>query len=79
MCMSYEVLDVPQSENCQNCTPCMRMRLMEMGFINGQEIEIEKKRLGLYVVHMLSDYGGVSQTFALRPEELGRICLKEKI
>ena len=48
-----------------------------MGFIEGQEIEIENKRMGLYIVHMLSDNGTVSQTFALRPEELGRICLKE--
>jgi Fe2+ transport system protein FeoA len=75
--MSYKVLDVPQSLNCQHCVPCMRIRLMEMGFIEGQEIEIENKRMGLYIVHMLSDNGTVSQTFALRPEELGRICLKE--
>ena len=40
--MSYKVLDVPQSLNCQHCVPCMRIRLMEMGFIEGQEIEIEK-------------------------------------
>lgn len=77
--MNYEVLDVPQSENCQNCNPCMRIKLMEMGFIEGQEIEVEKQRLGLYVVHMLSDNGTVDQTLALRPEELGRICLKEKL
>jgi Fe2+ transport system protein FeoA len=55
------------------------MRLMEMGFMEGQEIEVEDKRLGLYVVHMLSDNGSVDQTIALRPEELDRICLKEKI
>jgi hypothetical protein len=28
---------------------------------------------------MLSDNGSVDQTIALRPEELDRICLKEKI
>ena len=42
--MSYKVLDVPQSLNCQHCVPCMRIRLMEMGFIEGQEIEIVNKR-----------------------------------
>ena len=77
--MLYDVIDVPQPEDCQNCTPCMRMRLMEMGFIFGQQIEIEKKRLGLWMVHMISDNGTVEQTFALRPEELDRICIKEKL
>jgi Fe2+ transport system protein FeoA len=57
----------------------MRMRLMEMGFIFGQQIEIEKKRLGLWMVHMISDNGTIEQTFALRPEELDRICIKEKL
>jgi Fe2+ transport system protein FeoA len=77
--MLYDVIDVPQPEDCQNCTPCMRMRLMEMGFIFGQQIEIEKKRLGLWMVHMISDNGTIEQTFALRPEELDRICIKEKL
>jgi len=78
-CMNYKVIDIPQPQNCEKCVPCMRMRLMEMGFIEGQEIEVESKRLGLYIVHMLSDNGTVDQTFALRPEELDRICLKENL
>lgn len=77
--MIYDVIDVPQPRDCQHCTPCMRMRLMEMGFIFGQQIEIEKKRLGLWMVHMISDNGTIEQTFALRPEELDRICIKEKL
>jgi Fe2+ transport system protein FeoA len=48
-----------------------------MGFITGQRIQIEKKRLGLWMVHLISNNGHVEQTFALRPEELDRICLKE--
>jgi Fe2+ transport system protein FeoA len=50
---------------------------MDMGFITGQKIEIEKKRLGLWIVNMVSENGNQEQTFALRPEELDRICLKE--
>ena len=50
---------------------------MDMGFITGQKLEIEKKRLGLWMVHMISDSGHTEQTFALRPEELDRICKKE--
>jgi Fe2+ transport system protein FeoA len=75
--MVYEVIDVPQPINCESCNPCLRIRLMELGFITGQKIELGKKRLGLYSVNVLSDNGDVAQTIALREEELDRICLKE--
>jgi Fe2+ transport system protein FeoA len=55
----------------------MRMRLMEMGFIYGQEIEVKEKTRDMFIVDMLSTEGYVEQTIALRKEELGRICLKE--
>jgi Fe2+ transport system protein FeoA len=74
--MKYEVVDVPQSENCQNCVPCVRLKLMDMGFIHGQEIEISEKKLGLYLVNIISDGGQIDSTVALRQEELDRICLK---
>ena len=69
-------MDVPQSENCQNCVPCMRLKLMDMGFIHGQEIEISDKKFGLYLVNILSDGGQIDSTIGLRQEELDRICLK---
>ena len=53
--MKYEVVDVPQSENCEKCVPCLRLRLMEMGFITGEKVEIEDKRLGLWIVNILSE------------------------
>jgi Fe2+ transport system protein FeoA len=56
----------------------MRMRLMELGFIEGQDIEVGEKKLGLHLIHMLSVNGDIEQTIALRPEELGRICLNQK-
>jgi Fe2+ transport system protein FeoA len=74
---TYDVIDVPANDPCENCTPCLRLRLMDMGFIPGQKIELEEKRLGLWVVNMVSENGNQEQTFALRPEELDRICLKE--
>jgi len=76
---TYDVIDVPQKEQCENCTPCLRLRLMDMGFVIGQRIEIEERKLGLCLIHMISDGGHMEQTFALRPEELDRICLKEII
>ena len=74
--MKYEVVDVPQSENCQNCVPCLRLRLMEMGFITGERIEFGERRLGLYMVNILSENDHISSVVALRQEELDRICLK---
>jgi Fe2+ transport system protein FeoA len=74
--MKYEVIDVPQPENCEKCTPCLRLRLMEMGFITGEKIEIEDKKLGLWVVNILSENEDTSSRVALRQEELDRICLK---
>jgi Fe2+ transport system protein FeoA len=73
---TYKVIDVPQSNPCENCTPCMRLKLMEMGFICEQEIEISEKKLGLYLVNIISDGGQIDSTLALRQEELDRICLK---
>lgn len=51
---------------------------MEIGFVGGQDIEIQKKQFGLYIVNMLSKQGNVEQTIALREEEFNRICLAEK-
>ena len=74
--MKYEVVDVPQNNPCENCVPCMRLKLMEMGFIHGQEIEISDKKFGLYLVNILSDGGQTDSTIGLRQEDLDRICLK---
>ena len=74
--MKYEVVDVPQSENCEKCVPCLRLRLMEMGFVTGEKIEFGERRLGLYTVNILSETDHVSSVVALRQEELDRICLK---
>jgi len=54
------------------------MKLMELGFIEGQEIEVTEKMNGMYVVDMVSNTGFVEQTIALRKEELDRICYKLK-
>jgi Fe2+ transport system protein FeoA len=77
--MVYEVVDIPQNNPCDKCNPCMRVKLMEIGFITGQDVEIQKKQWGLYVVNLLSKSGQVEQTIALREDEFDRICLKEKL
>jgi Fe2+ transport system protein FeoA len=49
---------------------------MEMGLITGERVEIENKRLGLWIVNILSDNEDTSSRVALRQEELDKICLK---
>jgi Fe2+ transport system protein FeoA len=75
----FVVLDVPQEINCQNCVPCTRLKLMEMGFYNGEKIRISDHKLGLWLVEILSDANNVTSTIALREDEMSRICLKEGI
>lgn len=75
--MLCEVIDVPQPKDCLSCTPCMRIKLMEMGLIMGQQIEIEPQRFGLFLVNLISPNGVTEQRLALRPEELDRVCLKQ--
>jgi Fe2+ transport system protein FeoA len=74
--MVYEIIDIPEPENCEKCIPCLRLRMMEMGFITGERIEFGERRLGLYTVNILSDNSDVSSVVALRQEELDRICMK---
>jgi hypothetical protein len=74
--MVYEIIDIPEPENCQKCTPCLRLRMMEMGLIMGEKIEFGERKLGLYTVNILSDNGNISSVVALRQEELDRICMK---
>jgi Fe2+ transport system protein FeoA len=76
--MIYEVIDVPQKEPCENCNPCMRMRLLEMGFVFGTEISVVEKQSGMFVIDMISPNRSVEQTIALRKEELDRVCYKLK-
>lgn len=76
--MLVEVIDVPQNEPCQMCNPCVRMRLMEFGIMTGTKIDIEEKMKGMFIVNILSETGNIEQTFALRKEELERICYKLK-
>ncbi len=75
--MFGEVIDVPQPVVCENCTPCLRLRLMDFGFVPGQKMEIKEKKHGLWIINMLSENGNIEQTIGLRPEELERICIKE--
>lgn len=60
------------------CNPCIRMRMMEIGILAGTTINVEEKMKGMYIVQVLSENDTVEQTFAMRKDELERICYKLK-
>jgi len=74
----FTVEDVPQSEPCLNCTPCLRLRIMEMGMIPGEKIELEKHHLGLWTVNILTDNNNIASTIAMRDEEMERIFVESE-
>jgi len=74
----FKVEDVPQSEPCANCTPCLRLRIMEMGIIPGEKIELEKHHLGLWKVNILSNNNNVVSTIAMRDEEMERVFIESE-
>ena len=75
---TVKIKDVPQNSPCFECTPCMRLRLMELGLLEGQKIELSKHSVGLWVVKILTDNGNISSTLALREEELDRILIEDE-
>lgn len=75
---TVKIKDVPQSSPCYSCTPCVRLRLMELGLLEGQKIELSKHSLGLWVINILSDNGSTSSTLALREEELDKILIEDE-
>ena len=74
----FSVKDVPQSEPCLNCTPCLRLRIMEMGIIPGEKIELEKHHLGLWTVNILTNNNNIASTIAMRNEEMERIFVESE-
>ena len=51
------------------------IKLMEMGLIQGEKIDVVSHKLGLWIINTLSDNDNVTSTIALREEEFDRICL----
>jgi|688.fasta_scaffold76138_6 Fe2+ transport system protein FeoA len=73
----FEIKDVPQSQPCLDCKPCMRFRLMEMGLTPGEKIEILGNTFGLWRIQIIEPNGSKGSQLALREEEMKRILFEE--
>lgn len=71
----YTIEDISVGIPCENCNPCLRLRLMELGFIGGEKIQITGHRMGIWTIDVLSENNSVAYTIALRDEEADRVCL----
>lgn len=72
----YEILDVPEKTPCENCSVCLRLRMMELGLLSGEKIRIKGHRLGLWIIDILNENNTTQSTLVLRENEFERICLK---
>jgi Fe2+ transport system protein FeoA len=67
----YRVVGVREGDPCQHCTPCLRLRLLEFGFLIGEELEV--KRGGEPMVILI---GGV-WSMGIRGDEAVRVQIEE--
>jgi len=75
---TFKIKDVPESDPCQNCDTCLRLRIMELGMYSGEMIEISGHRFGLWIVNILNNNGTTVSTISMRDEEIKRIVLEDE-
>lgn len=73
----FTIKDVPVSNPCLNCNPCVRLRIMELGMIEGEKIEIVANQTGLWRINILGANGSTVSRIALRDEEFKRLFIEE--
>jgi Fe2+ transport system protein FeoA len=71
----YEISEIMRGVPCQECDSCIRLRLMEMGLTEDEKIEVVGLHLGLWRINILSKNHNKVSTFALRDEEMNRVCI----
>ena len=73
----FTIKDIPVSNPCLNCNPCVRLRIMELGMIEGEKIEIVANQTGLWRINILGTNGSTVSRIALRDEEFKRLFIEE--
>jgi len=71
----FKKIDTLQKVPCEKCNFCFKMRLVEMGFISEEKIEVTDYKFGLWTVNVLSEIGEKISTFAIRKEEMDNTCI----
>ena len=71
----YVIDEVLVGTPCENCATCLRLKLMEMGFLRGEKIHLRGHKLGIWIIDILTSNDNVAYTLALRDDEAERVCL----
>lgn len=71
----FEIEEILSGVPCLNCTPCIKLRLMEIGLDAGEKIQVENHQHGLWLLSILSKNGSITSKIALRDEEMERVCV----
>lgn len=71
----FEIEEILNGVPCVNCTPCIKLRLMEIGLDSGEKIQVENHQHGLWLLNILSKNGTIASKIALRDEEMERVCV----
>lgn len=74
---TYIIVDIPQLDPHETCKPCIRLRMMEMGFYEKQKISLLKHQHGIWLIALLSIDGMTESVIAMRDEELERIIIEK--
>jgi Fe2+ transport system protein FeoA len=75
---TVKIKDISESSPCHYCNPCIKLRLMELGLLEGQQIELSKHSVGLWIVKILNENNATTSTLALREEELDKILIEDE-
>ena len=73
----FKIKDVPENSPCANCDVCLRLRIMELGVYEGEMIEIDNYRLGLWTINILGSSGIRLSKIVMRDDEINRIILED--
>jgi len=73
----FTIKDVPVSNPCLNCDPCIRLRIMELGMFAGEKIQIVNHKTGLWRINILGTNGLPVSRIALRDDEFKRLFIEE--
>ena len=75
----FKIKDVPENSPCSNCDICLRLRIMELGMYNGEMIEIDNYRLGLWTINILGPNGNRLSKIVMRDDEINRIIIEDEL
>jgi Fe2+ transport system protein FeoA len=71
----FHISEIIGDDFCQKCDSCLKMRLIEMGVLKNEKIQIVDYSLGLWRVDILDEDDMKYSSLAFRDEELSKICV----